>query len=51
MIRFAIYLWAGIILCGFVAFAAEDTTSHKLVLYVGNNRGDNISVIDMASLR
>jgi YVTN family beta-propeller protein len=50
MIRFAIYLWAGIILCGFVAFAAEDTTSHKLVLYVGNNRGDDVSVIDMASL-
>src|SRR6202795_2269154 len=50
MIRFAIYLWAGITLCGFVAFAAEDTTSHKLVLYVGNSRGDDISIVDMESL-
>jgi YVTN family beta-propeller protein len=51
MARSVIYLWAGILLCGFVAFAAENPASQKLVLYVGNSRGDDVSIIDMESLK
>jgi YVTN family beta-propeller protein len=51
MVRFTIYLWVGILLCGFVAFAVDDAASQKLVLYVGNSLGDDVSVIDMVSLK
>jgi YVTN family beta-propeller protein len=50
MVRSVAYLLSGILLFSFVGFAAENSTLQKLVLYVGNSRGDDISIVDMESL-
>jgi YVTN family beta-propeller protein len=50
MARSVVYLLAGMLLFSFVGFAADNSASQKLVLYVGNSRGDDISVVDMDSL-
>jgi YVTN family beta-propeller protein len=44
-------LAAWIVLNGILAWAAEKPAGENLRLYVGNSRGDDISVIDMASLK
>jgi YVTN family beta-propeller protein len=50
MARSVIYLLTGILLFSLVGFAAENPAAQKLVLYVGNSRGDDINIIDMESL-
>ena len=45
-------LFSGILLLGLSSLlSAGDSSAPSYILYVGNSRGDDISVIDMASLR
>jgi 6-phosphogluconolactonase (cycloisomerase 2 family) len=50
MARSVFYLLAGMLLFSYVGFAADKSAAQKLVLYVGNSRGDDISIVDMESL-
>src|SRR6202795_1228539 len=50
MARSVFYLLVGMLLSSIVGFAADNSATQKLVLYVGNSRGDDINIIDMESL-
>src|ERR1700692_2415331 len=50
MVRSVFYFLVGILPFSLVGFAAENPAAQKLVLYVGNSRGDDISIVDMESL-
>jgi YVTN family beta-propeller protein len=55
MVRSRLRLLAGMFVSGIlvlaVANSAAQTTAEAYTLYVGNSRGDDITIIDMASLR
>ncbi|MCU1304699.1 MAG: hypothetical protein JWQ87_4983 [Candidatus Sulfotelmatobacter sp.] len=44
-------LFAGMFVCCILALSAENSSAQSFKLYVGNSRGDDISVIDIASLK
>lgn len=49
MLRFKVWLFAGMLLSCSLALGGETSTGQSFKLYVGNNRGDDISVVDTAS--
>ena len=50
MARSVLYLLVGMLLFSSVGFATDNSATQKLVLYVGNSRGDDVSIVDMESL-
>ena len=51
MVRSGLRLFVGIFFSCLLAWSAENSAVPDFKLYVGNSRGDDISVIDMASLK
>src|SRR5258708_32915774 len=51
MLKSKIRLFAGMFVCCILALSAENSSAQSFKLYVGNSRGDDISVIDIASLK
>jgi YVTN family beta-propeller protein len=51
MLRSKFRLFAGMFLGCMLALGADDSAAQNFKLYVGNSRGDDISVIDLASLK
>ena len=51
MARSRLFLIVGMLFAGLLSWSADDKAIQSVRLYVGNSRGDNISVIDMASLK
>src|SRR6202051_1960778 len=50
MVRSVLYFLVGMVLFSLVGLAADNPAPQKLLLYVGNSRGDDINIIDMESL-
>jgi YVTN family beta-propeller protein len=51
MLRSKFWLFAGIFLGCALALGGEESAAQNFNLYVGNSRGDDISVVDLASLK
>lgn len=51
MLRFRGQLLVGMLFSGILAWSADNSSVSAMRLYVGNSRGDDISVIDVASLK
>ena len=51
MLRLKFCFFAGIFLTGILALAAENSADHGFLLYVASSRGDDISIIDLSSLK
>jgi len=51
MLKSKIRLFAGMFVCCILALSAKNSSAQSFKLYVGNSRGDDISVIDLASLK
>jgi YVTN family beta-propeller protein len=51
MVRFRFRLWVGVFFSYILVWSAGNSAAQTFKLYVGNSRGDDISVIDMASLK
>src|SRR6202163_4739470 len=51
MLRSTFCLVAGTFLGCILAVGADNSAAHSFTLYVGNSRGDDISIIDLASLK
>ena len=51
MLRSTFCLVAGTFLGCILAVGADNSAAHSFKLYVGNSRGDDISIIDLASLK
>ncbi len=51
MLRSKFFLCAGMFLGCILSLGAGNSTGQNFKLYVGNSRGDDISIIDMASLK
>jgi YVTN family beta-propeller protein len=51
MVRFGFRLFVGILFSSIVMLSAENSSAPSYTLYVGNSRGDDISMIDMTSLK
>jgi YVTN family beta-propeller protein len=51
MVRFGFRLFVGMLFSGILLFSAENSSAPSYTLYVGNSRGDDISMIDMTSLK
>jgi YVTN family beta-propeller protein len=49
MLPYKSYLFAGIFLACILALGADNSAAQSFKLYVGNSRGDDISVVDTAS--
>src|SRR5260370_27772695 len=49
MLPFKFYSYAGMLLACALALGADNSAAQSYKLYVGNSRGDDISVIDTAS--
>jgi YVTN family beta-propeller protein len=51
MLRSKFFLFAGTFLGCILSLGAENSAAQNFKLYVGNSRGDDISIIDLASLK
>jgi YVTN family beta-propeller protein len=51
MVRFRFRLWVGMFFSYILVWSAGNSAAQTFKLYVGNSRGDDISIIDMASLK
>src|SRR5580700_10988682 len=51
MFRSEFWRFVGMLLTCILALGADNSAPQSFILYVGNSRGDDISVIDMASLK
>jgi YVTN family beta-propeller protein len=51
MLRLRSYLFAGFVCTGLLGLGMENPTGHGFRLYVANSRGDDISVVDLTSLK
>jgi YVTN family beta-propeller protein len=51
MVKVRLSFVLSIVLCGLLAWAADKPAAENLRLYVGNSRGDDVSVIDLSSMK
>jgi len=51
MFRSEFWRFVGMLLTCILALGADNSAPQSFILYVGNSRGDDISIIDMASLK
>ena len=51
MVRFRFRVWVGMFFSCILVWSAGNSAAQTFKLYVGNSRGDDISIVDMASLK
>src|SRR5260370_33599626 len=51
MLRSKFFLFAGMFLGCILSLGARNSAAQNFKLYVGNSRGDDISIVDMGSLK